>query len=151
MTLQSSISLQWEATAPGFATMVSSDVVDLPIASSVNFWRGSIDPNVAFAKIGADGTVCVVNSELGSVDLVADQLMTIAGSFSGTGVSPRFDTALTAARLIGMHDCFVCGNHCRWVGRSIGCADGAMDTSTLRWFGDSIQRRDMQRCLVLFR
>jgi len=39
-----------------------------------------VDPNVALARIGADGRVCYVNSPHSSVHLVADHLATIKAS-----------------------------------------------------------------------
>ena len=68
------------ATARGNGQLVSSDVTDPPTASNVNFRPGSVDPNVAFAPIGADSEVCFVNSEQSTVDLVADHLGTIDAS-----------------------------------------------------------------------
>jgi len=68
------------AGGAGHGQLVSSDVVDVPVASNVNFGAGSVDPNVAVARIGADGRVCFVNSGLSAVDVVADHLGTISGS-----------------------------------------------------------------------
>ena len=47
------------------------------MASNVNFGIGTVDPNVAVAKIGADGMVCFSNSKHTNVHLVADHLGTI--------------------------------------------------------------------------
>ena len=70
------------AAGLGSGQLVSSDVIEPPVASNVNFSPGSFDPNVAFGVIGGDDRVCFVNSEHTSVDLVADQLGTIrAGVF----------------------------------------------------------------------
>ncbi len=66
------------ATGPGSGLLVSSDIAQPPVASNVNFGPGSVDPNVAFAPIGADGRVCYVNSNNSQVDLIADHLGTIA-------------------------------------------------------------------------
>ena len=66
------------AKGPGNGLLVSSDITQPPVASNVNFGPGSVDPNVAFAPIGADGQVCFVNSMHSQVDLVADHLGTIA-------------------------------------------------------------------------
>lgn len=68
------------ASAAGYGLLISSDVVDAPVASNVNFGPGSTDPNVAFAPIGADGRVCFVNSRHTTVELIADHLGTIAAS-----------------------------------------------------------------------
>jgi hypothetical protein len=65
------------ATGPGNGLLVSSDVAAPPVASNVNFGPGTIDPNVAFAPIGADGQVCYVNSTHSQVDVIADHLGTI--------------------------------------------------------------------------
>ena len=68
------------ADGVGDGQLVSSDVRNPPVASNVNFGPGSVDPNVAVARIGADGKVCFVNSVHTSVHLVADHLGTIAKS-----------------------------------------------------------------------
>ena len=69
-----------EASGPGFGLLVSSNVANPPVASNVNFTGpASVDPNVAVGVIGDDGEVCFVNSDLSSVDLVADHLGTIDG------------------------------------------------------------------------
>lgn len=68
------------ASAPGDGQVVSSDVANPPVASNVNFRPGSVDPNVAIAKIGSDGKICFVNSVHASVHLVADHLGTIESS-----------------------------------------------------------------------
>ncbi len=67
------------ASGSGDGQLVSSDVESPPVASNVNFGAGTVDPNVAIARIGADGRVCFVNSDHVSVDLIADHLGTIAG------------------------------------------------------------------------
>lgn len=64
------------AKGRGFGLLVSSDVTEVPVASSVNFNVGTTDPNVAAAAIGEDGQVCYLNSEA-STHLVADHLGTI--------------------------------------------------------------------------
>ena len=65
------------ATGSGNGLLVSSDVAAPPVASNVNFGPGTVDPNVAFAPIGADGRVCYVNSPHSHVDVIADHLGTI--------------------------------------------------------------------------
>ena len=72
------------ATAPGNGQLISSDVATPPEASNVNFGPGTIDPNVAAAKVGTDGRVCFVNSVHGSVHVIADDL----GSLSSTAFTP---------------------------------------------------------------
>lgn len=69
-----------EATGPGNGLLVSSDVVVAPVAASVNFDVGSVNPNLAVARIGADGEVCFVNSPRSSVHVVMDQIGSIAAS-----------------------------------------------------------------------
>lgn len=69
-----------DATRAGYGQLVSSDVATPADASNVNFDRRTFDPNVAAAVIGADGKVCFVNSVHAAVHLVADHLMTVAGS-----------------------------------------------------------------------
>lgn len=68
------------ATTPGSGQLVSSDTTRPGVASNVNFAPGTIDPNVAVARIGADGRVCFVNNNRGRVDLVADQVLTLQGT-----------------------------------------------------------------------
>ena len=65
------------ADGPGDGQLVSSDVVDPPVASNVNFGPGTVDPNLAVAPIGAEGRVCYVNSQHSSVHVVADHLASI--------------------------------------------------------------------------
>lgn len=43
-----------------------------PAIANVNFRPGSIDPNLAIARIGPDGSVCITNSPHGPVDVVLD-------------------------------------------------------------------------------
>ncbi len=67
------------ASGLGHGQLISSDIkASPPLASNVNFGPGSVDPNVAVARIGADGNVCFQNSMHSSVHLVADHLGTIA-------------------------------------------------------------------------
>lgn len=66
-----------QAAGPGNGLLVSSDIAAPPVASNVNFALGSVDPNVAFAPIGADGKVCYANSQHSQVDVIADHLGTI--------------------------------------------------------------------------
>jgi hypothetical protein len=70
------------AVTPGFATVHSSDVA-AGATSNVNFGPGTVDPNVAFAKVGTDGRVCITNSEHGPVDVVIDEfVVATAGTFT---------------------------------------------------------------------
>jgi hypothetical protein len=67
------------AAGPGFGTLTGSDTSVAPNASNVNFFPASVDPNLALARLGADGEVCYHNSPLASVHLVADHLGTLDG------------------------------------------------------------------------
>ena len=69
-----------DAAGNGNGQLVSSDVIDPPTASNVNYTSGSVDPNVAIAPIGADGQVCYVNSQHTSTHLIADHLGTISAA-----------------------------------------------------------------------
>lgn len=63
------------ATAPGHGALVPPHAATGPVgASNVNFAPGTVDPNLAAAEIGSDGTVCFANSNHASVHVVADQL-----------------------------------------------------------------------------
>lgn len=69
------------AQGAGDMKMVSSDDVSRnDTFSNVNFKVGSADPNLAIAKIGADGKVCVVDSKQSAVDVIGDHLGTIAAA-----------------------------------------------------------------------
>lgn len=70
-----------EASGPGFGVLVSSDVVNPPLASNVNFDVGTVDPNVGTAPIGADGRVCFLNSVHNEVHLVADVLAVVPAAW----------------------------------------------------------------------
>ncbi len=59
------------AATHGFATLHSSDDPSGD-TSSVNFAPGSVAPNLAIAKVGSDGRVCVTNSYHGSVEMIVD-------------------------------------------------------------------------------
>lgn len=62
------------AGAPGFGTLHSSDDPPGP-TSNVNFGAGTVDPNVAFAEVGADGRICFTNSMHGPVHLILDEMI----------------------------------------------------------------------------
>ena len=66
-----------EATGNGNGLVVSSDVIDPPVAANVNYRPGSVDPNIAFAPIGLDGQICFVNADQASVHVVLDQIATL--------------------------------------------------------------------------
>jgi len=68
------------AVGTGHGVLVGGDDASAPAASNVNFRPGSVDPNLGWAAIGADGTVCFRNADRAAVDLVADHLVTIAAS-----------------------------------------------------------------------
>ena len=91
------------ASGRGYGLLVSSDVTSVPVAASVNYTVGSVDPNVSIAPIGADGQVCYVNGPGEFVDIVADQIGTFAAaayrSADARGIPIRqIDTRLTASR-----------------------------------------------------
>jgi hypothetical protein len=69
-----------DATRAGFGQLVSSNVTGAAATSNVNFATRTFDPNVAAAVIGTDGQVCFVNSVHAAVHLVADHLVSVAGS-----------------------------------------------------------------------
>lgn len=85
------------ATTPGFGTGHSSDD-DAGATSNVNFGPGTIDPNIAIAKVGSDSKVSFTNSDHGSVHLVLDQLVNAdAAAFSratGDGAKRLTDTRI---------------------------------------------------------
>lgn len=62
------------ATQPGFGVVHSSDD-PAGETSNVNFAPGTVDPNVAFAKVGADGLVCFTNSDHAQVHVIIDQMV----------------------------------------------------------------------------
>ena len=82
-----------DAEGLGNGQLVSSDVKHTPLASNVNFGAGTFDPNVAAARIGADGRVCYLNSDNTRTHLVADHLGTIDATVyqpaTTTGVAKR--------------------------------------------------------------
>lgn len=68
----------------GHGVLTSGDAEPPTDASSANYRPGAVDPNVALAPIGPDGTVCFHASTHTSVDLVADHL----GSIDGDAFEP---------------------------------------------------------------
>jgi hypothetical protein len=66
------------ARGVGSGQLVSSEVIEPPTTSNVNFSPGSVDPNLAAAPIGPDRKVCYVNSDHTTVDLVADELASLS-------------------------------------------------------------------------
>jgi hypothetical protein len=87
------------AAGPGYGRLVSSDDTTTVATSSVNFAPGTVDPNVALARIGSDGRLCYVNSDHSAVDLVADELFTMIGGTASAMVPTR--VADTRAGLAG--------------------------------------------------
>lgn len=74
------------ATTRGNGALHSSDD-EPPGTANVNFAVGSVDPNLAVARVGADGTVCFSNSVHGPVDIVMDLLfVTSSDAFRSPGV-----------------------------------------------------------------
>jgi hypothetical protein len=94
------------AQGPGNGQLISSDVTTPPVASNVNYQPGSIDPNVAAARIGADGKVCYVNSVHTNVHLVADHLGTIDAAAYTTATpngapDRKIDTRICRQAVVG--------------------------------------------------
>jgi hypothetical protein len=90
-----------DAGGAGFMAARSSDApsnntLGDAAVSNWNFGPGSVDPNVAFAKIGPDRMICVDNSTHATVQMVLDQAGYIpAGQFapaSATGAARVVDT-----------------------------------------------------------
>jgi hypothetical protein len=95
-----------EANAAGFMAVRASDApsnntLGDQTVSNWNFAVGTVDPNVAFAKIGSDGTICVDNSLHGTVQMVLDQ----AGYIPSGRFTPAAATG--AARLVDSRRDFV--------------------------------------------
>lgn len=90
-----------EATGSGNGLLVASDVVSPPVAASVNYGPGTVNPNVSATEIGTDGQVCFVNAPTASVHVVMDQIGAVdatAFAMAGTGGAPErvLDTRETA-------------------------------------------------------
>lgn len=68
------------ASGAGNGQMYKSGITPNANNSNVNFNVGTVDPNVAIAEIGADGQVCFKNSPHSTVDLVVDDLGSIAAA-----------------------------------------------------------------------
>lgn len=81
------------AAERGNGSLHSSDD-PAPATANVNFSVGSIDPNIAFAEVGADGRICFTNSRHGPVDLVLDALLV---GEAGVFRSPTVDGAVRIA------------------------------------------------------
>lgn len=97
-----------EASGRGDGKLLPSGVLPSGPVANVNFYKDSVDPNVAFTRIGDDGLVCFYNSNDSSVDLVADQLGTIttneftyaAGGYQPGGQPYRiFDTRISDIKI----------------------------------------------------
>lgn len=54
---------------------IGVNVTPAGATANVNFGPGTIDPNVAFVKIGTDGEFCFTNSEHGTVNVIIDELI----------------------------------------------------------------------------
>jgi hypothetical protein len=66
--------------------------------SNVNFGPGTVDPNVAFVKIGADGKICFTNSAHANVDVILDEMIV------GNAAAFRAPTGEGATRLVDTRD-----------------------------------------------
>ena len=108
------------AASPGFGVIHSSDD-PAGSTSNVNFGPGSVDPNVAFAKVGADGKICFTNSVHGPVHVIIDEMIVAdAAAF-------RSPTATGSARLadtrIGLGGPIVAASETRCL-PAVGAAPG---------------------------
>jgi Regulator of chromosome condensation (RCC1) repeat len=85
-----------EPTGAGFVTAFPSGGL-IPTASNLNFVPGQTVPNLAVVKVGADGSIGLLNGSPGTVQLVAD----VAGYFPSlpNSTSGAF-TSLTPERLL---------------------------------------------------
>jgi regulation of enolase protein 1 (concanavalin A-like superfamily) len=132
------------AQGPGNGQLISSDVTSPPLASNVNYGPGTIDPNVAVARIGADGKVCYSNSEHTSVHLVADHLGTI-DTAAYTPATPTGAPARTVDTRISFEDEFdgylragwqwVPGDFTRW---SLGEVPGTLRIDAASALGEMV-------------
>lgn len=77
-----------EAHGLGFGQLISSDITNPSNASNVNYGPGTVDPNIAVARIGTNGQVCYLNADLTSHHLVADHL----GTIDATAYTPATTT-----------------------------------------------------------
>jgi hypothetical protein len=108
------------AVAPGFGVLHSSD--DAPGGTSnVNFGPGTVDPNVAFAQVGADGRICFTNSVFGPVHLLLDQLI-VADAAVFRSPSPSGSVRLADTR-IGLGGGILAPSETRCVA-AVGAAPG---------------------------
>ncbi len=83
-------------TAPGFLTAYPTGGV-VPNASNVNFSAGQVVPNLAFVKLGADGSFTIKNSSGGTTHVVAD----VAGYvLAGVPTGPGMFVALAPTRVL---------------------------------------------------
>ncbi len=83
-------------SATGFLTAFPTGGA-APNASNVNFTAGQVVPNLAFVKLGADGSFTVRNASLGSTHVVAD----VAGYvLDGSVAGPGMFVALSPARVL---------------------------------------------------
>ncbi len=102
------------ASSAGHGLLTTSAISSEGSASNVNFAPGAIDPNVAAATIGTDGSVCFVNSEHASVDLVADELFNLNDEYAALALHAperRLDTRLAGGTSLAPSErrCFSVG------------------------------------------
>jgi PKD repeat protein len=83
-----------EAIGPGFITVYPCDA-ERPTASNLNYVAGQSSPNLVVAKLAADGSVCLFNSE--ETQLIVD----VAGYFPGLDA---FTPLPAPARLLDTRD-----------------------------------------------
>jgi len=95
-----------DAGGAGFMAARSSDApsnntLGDAAVSNWNFRPGSVDPNVAFAKIGPDRMICVDNSTHATVQMVLDQAGYVPAAWFATA------SATGAARVVDTRSGFV--------------------------------------------
>jgi hypothetical protein len=83
-------------TGAGYLTAYPSGGT-APLASNVNFVPGQVVPNLAFVKLGADGSFTIRNGSAGVTEVIAD----VAGYvMDGTVTGSGMFVALTPARIL---------------------------------------------------
>ena len=82
--------------ASGYLTAYPTGGV-MPNASNIDFVAGQVVPNLAFVKLGADGTFTIQNSSLGATNVVVDLAgYVLGGAVIGSGMY----VPLTPARVL---------------------------------------------------
>jgi FlgD Ig-like domain len=87
-------------TGAGFLTAFPSGGT-VPLASNVNFVPGQVVPNLAFVKLGTDGSFTVRNGSSGVTEVIADVAgYVMDGKVTGSGMF----VALTPSRILDTRD-----------------------------------------------